>query len=53
MCQQIQNLIKFGKTFCNLCKKVLLDVAVPLAKYVLPKLVTKATSSMLDNLKQI
>ena len=32
----------------NLGNKALLDLSVPLAKYVLPKLATKATSSILD-----
>ena len=41
-----------GKSFGKLRKKVLLDLAVPLAKDVLPKLATKATSSVLDKLKK-
>ena len=36
----------------NLSKKVLLDLAVPLAKVVLPKLATKATSSVLDKFER-
>ena len=37
-----------GKTLGNLDKKVLLDLAIPLAKDVMPKLATKATSSLLN-----
>ena len=40
------------KTLSNLSKKVLLDLAVPLAKVVLPKLATKATSSVLDKFER-
>ena len=40
------------KTLGNLSKKVLLDLAVPLAKVVLPKLATKATSSVLDKFER-
>ena len=41
-----------GKTLGNLGKKVLLDFAVPLIKDVLPKLATKATSSVLDKFER-
>ena len=37
-----------GKTLGNLGKKVLADLPVPLAKDVLPKLTTKATSFLSD-----
>ena len=40
------------KTLGNLSKKVLLDPSVSLAKDVLPKLATKATSSLQINLKE-
>ena len=36
----------------NLVKKELLDLAVPLAKNVLPKLATKATLSVLDEFER-
>ena len=36
----------------NVTKKELLDLAVPLAKDVLPKLVNKVTSSVLDELER-
>ena len=36
----------------NVTKKELLDLAVPLAKDVLPKLVNKVTSSVLDKLER-
>ena len=36
----------------NLGKKALLDLAVPLTKDVLPKLATKATSSVLDEVER-
>ena len=41
-----------GKTLGNLGKKVLLDLAVPLAKDVFPKLATIATSSILDKFER-
>ena len=41
-----------GKTLGKLSKKVLLDFAVPKAKDVLPKLATKATSSVLDKFEK-
>ena len=41
-----------GKTLGKLGKKVLLDLAVCLAKDVLPKLATKATSSVLDKFEK-
>ena len=41
-----------GKTLGNLGKKVLLDLAAPLAIEVLPKLATKAISSARDNLER-
>ena len=37
-----------GKTLGDLGKKALLDISVPLAKDVFPKLATKATLSILD-----
>ena len=36
----------------NFYKKRLLDLAVPLARHVLPKLATKATSSVLDKFER-
>ena len=42
----------FGKMLGKLDKKVLLDLAVPLAKYVLAKLPTKVTSSVLDKFEK-
>ena len=41
-----------GKTLGKLGKKVLFDLAVPLAKDVLLKLATKATSSVLDKFEK-
>ena len=41
-----------GKTFGKLGKKVLLDLAIPLAKDVLPNLATIATSSVLDKFEK-
>ena len=41
-----------GKTLGNLGKKVVLDLAVPLAKDVLPKLATKGTSPVLDKFER-
>ena len=41
-----------GKALGNLCQKALLDFAVPLAKDVLPKLVTKATLSILNKFQR-
>ena len=41
-----------GKTLGNLDKKVLLDLAIPLAKDVMPKLATKATSSLLNKFER-
>ena len=40
------------KTLDKLGKKVLLEFAIPLVKNVLPKLATKTTSFVLDNLKK-
>ena len=48
----IQSSRFLGKTISNLKKKALLDLAVPLAKDVLRKLPTKATSSVLEKLKE-
>ena len=49
---QLPNIIQSGgfrcKTLGNFDKKVLLDLALPLAKDVLPKLATKAILSVLD-----
>ena len=49
---QLAKIVQSGgflsKTLGNLGKSVLLDLAVPLAKDVLPKLATKANSSVLD-----
>ena len=49
---QLAKIVQSGgflsKTLDNLGKSVLLDLAVPLAKDVLPKLATKANSSVLD-----
>ena len=41
-----------GKMLGNLGKKVLLDLAVPLAKDVSPKLATRATSSALSKFER-
>ena len=53
---QISKIIQLGrflgKTLGKLGKKVLLGLAVPLAKDVLPKLATKATSSVLDKFEK-
>ena len=48
----IQSSRFLGKTISNLNKKALLDLVVPLAKDVLRKLPTKATSSVLEKLKE-
>ena len=49
---QLAKIVQSGgflsKTLDNLGKSVLLDLAVPVAKDVLPKLATKANSSVLD-----
>ena len=61
MCRRIENLVKLiqsggflGKTLDNvmgnLGKKAIIDLAVPFAKDVWPKLTTKATSSILDKI---
>ena len=41
-----------GNGIGNLGKKTLIDLAVPLAKDVLPKLTTKATSSVLNKFER-
>ena len=41
-----------GKTSCDLGKKALLDIPVPLAKNVFPKLATKTTLSILDKFER-
>ena len=41
-----------GKTSGDLGKKALLDIPVPLAKNVFPKLATKATLSILDKFER-
>ena len=41
-----------GKPLGNLVKEVLLDLVVPLAKDVLPKLASKTTSFVLDQFKR-
>ena len=41
-----------GNLTANITKKVLLDLAVPLAKVVLPKLTKKVTSSVLDKFER-
>ena len=46
------NFPKLGNMMSNLGKKKLLDLAVPLAKDVLPKLATKATSPVLDKFEK-
>ena len=43
---------RLGNMMGNLVKKELLDLAVPLAKNVLPKLATKATLSVLDEFER-
>ena len=48
----IQSSRFLGKTISNLNKKAFLDLVVPLAKDVLRKLPTKATSSVLEKLKE-
>ena len=48
----IQSVGFLGKTLGNLGKKVLLDLAVPLAKDVLPKLATKVTLCALDKFER-
>ena len=54
---QFSKLIQSGrllsKILGNLSKTVLLDSALPLGKDVLPKLVTKATLSVLDKSEKI
>ena len=42
----------FGMMLCKLRKKVLLDLAVPLAKDVFSKLATKSTSSVLNKFEK-
>ena len=48
----IQSCGFLGKMLCKLRRKVLLDLAVPLAKDVLPKLATKTTSFVLDKFEK-
>ena len=43
---------RLGNMMSNLVKKELLDLAVPLAKNVLPKLAIKVTLSVLDELER-
>ena len=49
---QIPKIIKsgrfLGKKLSKLCKRILLSLGVPLVRDVLPKLATKASSSVLD-----
>ena len=56
LCKTIQSGGFLGKTLGNmmgnLSKKVLLDLAVPLAKDVLPILAIKVTSSVLDKFER-
>ena len=44
--------MNFLVIFADLGKKALIDLSVPLAKDVLPKLATKATSSELDKFER-
>ena len=48
----IQSVGFLNKTFDNLGEKVLLDLDVPLAKSLFPKLATKATSFAIDEFER-